>query len=82
MQKTMQKTRRRQGTEPAKLKNGFYIEVCNPGFKKGIKIARESRQAMEILAKQYAKYKEVIILGEFRNGVPLVVRVPAANTDV
>ncbi len=71
----MQKTRRRQGTSPAKLKNGFYIEVCNTGFKKGIRIGRDSRQAMEILAKQYAKYKEVIILGEYRNGVPFVVPV-------
>ena len=71
----MLKTRRRPGTAPAKLRNGFYIEVCNTGFKKGIKIGRDSRQAMEVLAKQYSKYKEVIILGEFRNGVPFVVPV-------
>lgn len=71
----MQKTRRRQGTSPSKLRNGFYIEVCNTGFKKGIRIGRESRQAMELLAGQYAKYKEVIILGEYRNGVPFVVPV-------
>ncbi|HEY6503724.1 MAG TPA: hypothetical protein VIZ28_07120 [Chitinophagaceae bacterium] len=53
------------------LKNGFYIEVCNKGVKKGVKIWSESRKAMEDSASQYANYKEVIILGEYKNGVPL-----------
>jgi hypothetical protein len=54
------------------LKNGFYIEVCNKGFKKGIKIWSANRNAMEDSASQYANYKEVIILGEYKNGVPVV----------
>jgi hypothetical protein len=54
------------------LKNGFYIEVCNMGFKKGIKIWSGSRKAMEDSASQYASYKEVIILGEYKDGVPYV----------
>ena len=50
------------------LKNGFYIEVCNKGVKKGMKIRSENLEEMQHAAKQYAQYKEVIILGEFRNG--------------
>ena len=53
------------------LKNGFYIEVCNKGMKKGMKIRSENKKAMEDAASLYA-YKEVIILGEYKNGVPFV----------
>ena len=55
--------------QPLKLKNGFYIEVCNKGVKRGMKIRSESKKAMENAASLYAGYKEVIILGEYRNGV-------------
>ena len=51
------------------LKNGFYIEVCNKGLKRGVKIRSENKKAMENAASLYAGYKEVIILGEYRNGV-------------
>ena len=44
------------------LMDGFYIEVSNKD---------ESKAAMENAAKQYAKYKQVTILGEYKNGVRL-----------
>jgi hypothetical protein len=66
------KTRGRPRITQLHLKNGFYIEVCNKGFKSGIKIRSESRSAMEESASMYAGYKEVIILGEYKSGVPFV----------
>ena len=65
------KTRGRPRISPVQLKNGFYIEVCIKGIKKGMKIRSESKQAMEIAAIHYAADKEVIILGEYKNGVPV-----------
>jgi len=32
----------------------------------------ENKKAMEDAASLYAKYKEVIILGEYKNGVPFI----------
>jgi hypothetical protein len=66
------KTRGRYKTEPVQLKNGFYIEVCNKGIKKGIKIRSDTKTAMEEAASLYANDKEVIILGEYKNGIPYV----------
>lgn len=66
------KSRGRPGVSQLQLKNGFYIEVCNKGIKRGMKIRSESQKAMENAANLYAGYKEVIILGEYRNGIPLV----------
>lgn len=66
------KTRGRYRTDPVQLKNGFYIEVCNKGIKKGMKIRSDTKIAMEETASLYAKDKEVIILGEYKNGIPVV----------
>ena len=66
------KSRGRPSSQPVKLKNGFYIEVCNKGVKKGMKIRSESLQAMESAASLYAGYKEVIIIGEYKNGEPVI----------
>ena len=41
------------------LMDGFYIEISNKGESKGLKIRSESKAAMEISAKQYAKFKDV-----------------------
>jgi hypothetical protein len=57
---------------PVQLKNGFYIEVCNKGEKKGMKIRSESKKAMGDIAILYGQYKEVTILGEYKNGEPFV----------
>jgi hypothetical protein len=66
------RNRGRPRVRQVQLKNGFYIEVCNKGFKKGMKIRSESKEAMDEAAIQYAGYKEVIILGEYKNGEPLI----------
>jgi hypothetical protein len=60
----------RPRTTPVLLKDGYYIEVCDKGTKKGMKIRSESKQEMENAANQYAKYKKVIVLGEYKDGLP------------
>ena len=66
------KSQGRYNVQPLKLKNGFYIEVCNKGLKKGMKIRSESQKAMENAASLYEGYKEVIIIGEYKNGEPVI----------
>ena len=57
--------------KPITLMDGFYIEISNKGETKGLKIRSETKAAMENAARQYSKYKEVTILGEYKNGVRL-----------
>jgi hypothetical protein len=65
------KIKGRPRTSEVQLKNGFYIEVFTKGIKKGMKIRSENKKAMDEAAKLYA-YKEVIILGEYKNGIPFI----------
>ena len=60
----------RPRTSPVQLRNGFYIEIYTKGIKKGMKIRSETRKAMEDAASQYASYKDVTILGEYKDGMP------------
>jgi len=53
---------------PKKKKDGWYIEVRNKGAKTGMILIRDSQQAMMQAAKQYETTKDVIILGEHKNG--------------
>lgn len=53
---------------PKKKKDGFYIELRNKGAKSGIIIIRETKEAMMQAARQYEVTKDVIILGEHKNG--------------
>lgn len=53
---------------PKKKKDGFYIEVRNKGAKTGTILIRDSYEAMMFAVKQYQNTKDVIILGEHRNG--------------
>ncbi|MEO7923080.1 MAG: hypothetical protein ABIR30_05330 [Chitinophagaceae bacterium] len=53
------------------LKDGFYIEIFEPGVKKGMKIRSDNKQGMDEMASQYASYKRVVILGEFKDGLAL-----------
>ena len=64
------KSRGHLPTRDVQLRDGFYIEVCNKGMKKGMKIRSESKEDMEKIANMYAEYKGVIILGEYKNGTP------------
>ncbi len=66
------KSRGSPRTGPVQLRNGFYIEVCTKGMKKGVKIRSESKKAKEDAASLYTSYKEVIIPGEYKNGVPAI----------
>ncbi|MCF6352287.1 MAG: hypothetical protein L3J06_04680 [Cyclobacteriaceae bacterium] len=61
----------RPSTKPKKLKDGFYIEVRNKGAKSGLKIRRETEAQMLFAKKGYDKTKDVIIIGEVKNGKPV-----------
>ncbi len=53
---------------PKKKKDGFYLELRNKGAKSGVVIIRDTKDAMLRAAKQYEITKDVIILGEHKNG--------------
>lgn len=53
---------------PKKKKDGFWLEVRNKGAKSGTILIRDSHQAMMQAAKMYELTKDVIILGEHKNG--------------
>lgn len=53
---------------PKKKKDGFWLEVRNKGARTGTILIRDSYQAMMQAAKQYEMTKDVIILGEHKNG--------------
>jgi len=57
---------------PIKKKDGFWLEVRNKGAKSGMILIRESHQAMMQAVKQYETTKDVIILGEHKNGKKVV----------
>lgn len=62
----------RPPTRPIDFRDGFYIEIRNKGSNgAGIKIRRDDREQMLIAAKEYRKSKDVIILGEYKNGKPV-----------
>ncbi len=56
----------RPPTRPARLRDGYYIEVKNPGSS-GIKIRRDTKEQMLMAADEYSRTKQVTILGEMRN---------------
>jgi len=56
----------RPATKPARLRDGFYIEVKNPGSS-GVLVRRDTREQMILAAEDYSRVKEVNVLGEMRN---------------
>ncbi|MBM3917113.1 MAG: hypothetical protein FJ349_05795 [Sphingomonadales bacterium] len=56
----------RPPTKPARLRNGFYIEVKSQGSA-AILIRRDTREQMLLAAEDYARTKNVTIKGEMRN---------------
>ena len=58
----------RPPTRAKKLRDGFYIEIRTKGSTSGIKIIRQSEDEMIQAIKEYEKSKEVIVLGESKNG--------------
>jgi len=61
----------RPPTKPKKLKDGFYIEVRNKRAASGVKVRRDTEEQMELAIKEYERTKEIIIIGEIKNGKPL-----------
>ncbi len=58
----------RPPTRPKELKDGFYIEIRNIGSHSGIKIRRDNKKEMLSAIKEYERIKDIIVLGEFKNG--------------
>lgn len=58
----------RPPTRPIKFRDGFYIEIRNKGKATGIKIHRDTKAQMLRTIKEYELTKDVIILGESKNG--------------
>jgi hypothetical protein len=56
----------RPATKPAKLKDGFYIEVKNQGSS-GVLVRRDTKEQMLMAATDYARTKVVNVLGEMRS---------------
>lgn len=56
----------RPPTKPARLRDGFYIEVRNSGAQ-GIRIRRDTREQMLLAAEDYSRTKDVVILGEMKD---------------
>jgi hypothetical protein len=53
---------------PKKKKDGFWLDIRNKGANSGVIIIRDTYEAMMQAARQYQITKDVIILGEHRNG--------------
>ncbi|MFT5779415.1 MAG: hypothetical protein ACI837_002373 [Crocinitomicaceae bacterium] len=56
----------RPATKPARLKDGFYIEVKNQGSG-GVLIRRDTEEQMQLAAKDYSRMKDVTVLGEMKS---------------
>lgn len=56
----------RPATKPARLKDGFYIEVKNQGSG-GILIRRDTKEQMLMAAEDYSRMKQVTVLGEMKS---------------
>ena len=56
----------RPATKPARLKDGFYIEVKNQGSG-GVLIRRDTEEQMQMAAEDYSRMKNVTILGEMKS---------------
>ena len=61
----------RPPTKPKKLKDGFYIEVRNKRSNSGVKVRRDTREQMEMAIREYERSKDVIVIGEIKNGAPV-----------
>lgn len=58
----------RPATKEKKLKDGWYIRVCNKGMNTGIKIWSRTEEDMQRTIKRYERSKDITVLGESKNG--------------
>lgn len=56
----------RPPTKPARLRNGFYIEVKTPGGS-SILLRRDTREQMLVAAEDYSRTKLVTVKGEMKD---------------
>ena len=56
----------RPATKPAKLRDGFYIQVKNQGGT-GVLVRRDTKEQMILAAEDYSRTKQVNVLGEMKN---------------
>ncbi|MBL4578579.1 MAG: hypothetical protein JKY18_03565 [Flavobacteriales bacterium] len=70
----------RPPTRPKPLKDGYYLEVRNKGSNTGVKIFRDTLEELDEAVKSYRKSKDVIILGESKNGEWVKDKPKAAKT--
>lgn len=56
----------RPATKPARLRDGFYIEVKNSGTSP-VFVRRDTKEQMFLAADEYKRSKQVTILGEMKN---------------
>jgi hypothetical protein len=56
----------RPATKPARLRDGFYLEIKNSGSG-AVFIRRDTREQMLIAAEEYKRNKQVNVLGEHKN---------------
>jgi hypothetical protein len=69
----------RPPTKPKKLKDGFYIEIRNKGARSGIKLYNSTIEQMKRTIATYENAKEILILGESKNG-KFVNKTPVLHT--
>ena len=58
----------RPSSKPKDLRDGFYIEVRNKNSSSGVKIRRDTKEQLREAIEEYKESKDVIVLGESRNG--------------
>lgn len=66
----------RPATRPTKLRDGYYIEICNKNQNTGIKIHRATKELLIHAIKEYGKNKKVIVLGKLKNGKMEKIDIP------
>jgi len=58
----------RPATKEKKLRDGWFIKVCNRGESNGIKIWSRTEEDMNRAIKRYQRSKDIYVLGECKNG--------------
>ena len=58
----------RPATRGVKLKDGYYIEVRSKGANSGIKIHRDTEEAIQLAMNSYSRMHDVHYIGKVENG--------------
>lgn len=63
----------RPGINPKTLRDGYYIEIRNKNSNVGVKILRDNKEQMLRAANSYERSKDVILIGEIKNGKLVII---------